>query len=160
MTVQQSIRIICTSVHHNNTKRLAETLAEALKATVHTVDDAATLDVSESTVLGFGSGIYFGRHHQSLFQLVDSWPTRPCRVFIFSTAGLPFLRWLQHCALRRRFVRRGFTVVGEFCCRGWDTVGPLWLMGGINRKHPNEKDLARAHRFALQLSEKLQPPSP
>ena len=151
MTESHSIRIICTSVHHNNTGRIADTLAETLRASVHSPEEAKTLDVSESDLLGFGSGIYFGRHHQSLLQLVDSWPARPCRVFIFSTAGLPFLRWFQHSALRRRLVRRGFEVVGEFCCRGWDTVGPLWFMGGINCKHPNAKDFAKARSFALKI---------
>jgi flavodoxin len=158
MTEQQSIRIICISVHHDNTKTLSKALAEVLDAKIYSVDEATALDTFESDVVGVGSGIYFARHHRSLLQLVDSWPTRPCRVFIFSTAGLPFLRWLQHCALRRRLVRRGFTVVGEFCCRGWDTVGPLWLLGGINRRHPNEKDLERARRFARQLLEKLRLP--
>lgn len=156
MTEPRSIRIICTSVHHNNTVRVAETLAEALHASIFSPEEAKALVVSESDVLGFGSGIYFGRHHQSLLQLVDSWPGRPCRVFLFSTAGLPFLRWFQHSALRRRLVRRGFEVVAEFCCRGWDTVGPLWFLGGINRKHPNTKDFARAKAFALQIRERIE----
>lgn len=156
MIEQQLIRIICTSVHHNNTGRVADTLAEALHASVHSPEEAKTLDVSESDLLGFGSGIYFGRHHQSLLQLVDSWPTRPCRVFVFSTAGLPFLRWFQHYALRKRLVQRGFEVVGEFCCRGWDTVGPLWFMGGINCKHPNAKDFANARAFALKIKDAIQ----
>ena len=156
MTESQSIRIICTSVHHNNTVRVADTLAEALHASVHSPEEAKTLEVSESDLLGFGSGIYFGRHHQSLLQLVDSWPVRPCRVFIFSTAGLPFLRWFQHSALRRRLVRRGFEVVGELCGRGWDTVGPLWFMGGINGRHPNAKDSASARAFALTIKDAFQ----
>jgi hypothetical protein len=30
-------------------------------------------------------------------------------------------------------------------------VGPLWLIGGINRRHPNTSDLDRARSFAQQL---------
>ncbi|MFN8706830.1 MAG: flavodoxin family protein [Planctomyces sp.] len=152
MTKRPLIKIICESVHHNNTRLIADTLAEELSGTVHSVEKARTVDLSECDLLGLGSGIYFGRHDRSLLELVETWPSRPCRVFIFSTAGLPFLRWCQHYALRRRLVRRGFEVIGEFCCRGWDTVGPLWLMGGINRRHPNAKDLARARAFGRQLN--------
>jgi len=43
--------------------------------------------------------------------------------------------------------------VGEFSCRGWDTNGWLEKIGGINKGHPNEKDLERARRFAERLME-------
>jgi flavodoxin len=155
MTEQQSISIICTSVHHNNTRRLAETLADVLGAPIYSVEEAKALVDSKYDLLGIGSGIYFGRHHPSLLQLVESWPAHPCRVFIYSTAGIPLFRWFQHRALRKRLVRRDFKIIGEFCCRGWDSVGPLWLMGGINRKHPNAKDLERARAFALQLKDTI-----
>lgn len=161
MSNQPSFKIICTSVHHNNTRRIAETICQPLNATLHSTEEARTLELRDSDVVGFGSGIYFGRHHTSLLRLADDWPKRPCRVFIFSTAGLPFLRWVQHSALRRRLVRHGCEIIGEFCCRGWDTVGPLWLMGGINRKHPNAKDVEKAKKFAELLREAVQvPPRP
>jgi len=143
--------IVYASVHHGNTRQIATLLASQLDAELMTVEEAQGKCLKAYRVVGVGSGIYFGRHHDSLLKLVDSWNEAPDRVFIFSTAGLPILRSLQHTALRGRLVRRGCSVVGEFCCRGWDTVGPLWLMGGINRKHPNERDLDRARRFAERL---------
>lgn len=145
------VAIICASVHHGNTRKVANIISSTLSASVYSVDEAKAGVVPECELIGFGSGIYFGRHHQSLLELVDSWPPRPCRAFIFSTAGLPFLRWFQHRALRSRLVQRGFEIAGEFCCRGWDTVGPLWLMGGINRKHPNTRDFDHAQAFATKL---------
>jgi hypothetical protein len=47
--------------------------------------------------------------------------------------------------------RKGFDVVGEFHCRGFDSWGPLWLAGGINRRHPDAQDLDRAADFARRL---------
>jgi flavodoxin len=143
--------IIYASIHHGNTRQIATLLASQLDAELMSVEEAQGKCLKEYRVVGIGSGIYFGRHHDSLLKLVDSWNEAPDRVFIFSTAGLPVLRYLQHTALRGRLVRRGCSVVGEFCCRGWDTVGPLWLIGGINRKHPNERDLDRVRRFAERL---------
>lgn len=47
--------------------------------------------------------------------------------------------------------KKGFRVVGEFHCRGFDTFGPLLLMGGIHRQHPNQRDRNHAEEFARQL---------
>jgi flavodoxin len=151
MTQKSTIAIVYASVHHGNTRKLAESLSAELSADLLTVDEAENVNLGQYELVGMGSGIYFGRHHTSLCRLADSCQQPPRRAFIFSTAGLPFLRRFQHAALRRRLVTRGCEVVSEFCCRGWDTVGPLWLMGGINRKHPDPKDLSRALEFARQL---------
>jgi flavodoxin len=151
MTAKSAIAIVYASVHHGNTQKLASTLAAELSADLFSIEEARDISLASYQLVGLGSGIYFSRHHRSLRELVDSWQDPPRRVFIFSTAGLPFLRWCQHSSLRRRLVRKGCQVLSEFCCRGWDTVGPLWLMGGINRKHPNSRDLDRAIEFAHGL---------
>jgi flavodoxin len=39
-------------------------------------------------------------------------------------------------------------MVGEFHCKGWDTYGPLKLVGGHNKGQPNEEDLKNAEIFA------------
>ena len=152
MTSKPTVAIVYASVHHGNTRKLAESLSVELSADLFSVEEASDVDLDRYELVGLGSGIYFGRHHASLHNLADSWQRPPRRIFIFSTAGLPFLRWYQHGSLRKRLVKQGCKVVSEFCCRGWDTVGPLWLMGGINRKHPNTNDLNRAKEFARLLT--------
>lgn len=151
MTAKPSIAIVCTSVHHGNTLQLADAMSAELSADRFTVEEARGVELSKYDLVGLGSGIYFGRHHESLLNLVDSWTSPPRQAFLYSTAGLPFLRMFQHAALRNRLSRKGCRVISEFCCRGWDTVGPLWLLGGINRKHPTARDLDRAREFAQQL---------
>jgi flavodoxin len=160
MTTGKTAAIVYASVHHENTRRIAEAIAEELQADLFTVDQAQDVDFRNYQLVGLGSGIYFGRHHPLLHHFVDTWQNKPEQVFLFSTAGLPFLRWLQHLSLRRRVVDNRMSVVGEFSCRGWDTVGPLWLMGGINRRHPNHADVDRAKAFARQLAIRCQIPAP
>jgi flavodoxin len=155
MTARPSIAIVYASVHHGNTQKVADVLSVELSADTFTVAQASGIELSQYDLVGVGSGIYFGRHHTSLLELVDRWRTPPRKTFIFSTAGLPILRWCQHAVLRQRLKAKKCLVLAEFCCRGWDTVGPLWLMGGINRKHPNAKDLQRARDFARQLKESV-----
>ena len=102
--------------------------------------------------MGFGSGIYFGKHSSLLLKLVYGLNAyeNTC-AFIFSTrgAGPPSF---YHRSLRRAISNRGFTIVGEFSCKGLDTVGPLRIIGGINTRRPAEKDLARARSFAQALA--------
>jgi len=46
---------------------------------------------------------------------------------------------------------KGLTVVGEFSCRGFDTYGPMKLIGGIARGRPSAQDLHDAEEFAKAL---------
>jgi flavodoxin len=148
--------IVCVSLHHGNTWRVAQVLAEVLGSELFTVHEALALDGRSYDLVGFGSGIYFGRHHASLRNLVTQMPSLPRRVFVFSTAGIASLASIWHTSLIRRLRRRGCQVVGQFCSPGWDTVGPLRLFGGLHVKRPNENDLRRAAKFAETLIEKAE----
>ena len=143
--------IICVSIHHGNTRRIAEAMAEEIQADLVTPDQVCPEQLDDYDLVGWGSGIYFGRHAESLRQLAIGLPCQPRQTFIFSTAGLPFLRAWFHASLRTALQTRECTVVGEFSCRGWDTVGPLAWIGGIDRNHPDENDLRRARSFARSL---------
>jgi len=53
--------------------------------------------------------------------------------------------------LRKKLIEKGFNIVGEFSCKGFDTFGMLKYIGGINKNRPNEKDLEKAKSFAEEL---------
>lgn len=144
--------IVCVSKHHGNTRRVANAMAKALDAEV--VEPAA-IDIAELQrfdLIGFGSGIYLGVADPELIELVDRLPPGvDTNVFTFSTSGTFLLPWLGTSHLRNRLRDRHNRVLGDFNCRGLDTVGPLRFVGGINRGRPNEGDLARAAEFALDM---------
>lgn len=73
-------------------------------------------------------------------------------VFLFTTSGLPLLAKVWHWPLKSALMKKGYDVMTEFTCRGFDTWGPLWLTGGLNRKHPDERDIQRAQEFAARLA--------
>jgi flavodoxin len=143
--------IVFASRHHANTQRVAEAMARAIGADLFDAETTDTQSLTKYNLIGFGSGIYFGRPHHSIRRLVLDLPPCNKRVFVFSTAGLPFLSRLWHRRLKQKLSRKGYILVGEFSCRGWDTVGPLRLIGGLNRHHPNDDDLNRAAIFARSL---------
>ena len=147
----QRVAVIVSSWHHGNTRKIADAIGEQLQADVLTVDEAYAVDLSQYAIVGFGSGIYFAKHDEKLFDLVKAKPALPRQAFLFSTAGNTLLWRLYHRGLRRLLQSRGCEVITEFKCPGWDTVGPFALFGGFYRGRPNEKDLTRAREFARKL---------
>lgn len=152
--------IIYCSEHHGNTKTIAEKIARILRAKLMHIDkiqDHKLLDGYE--MIGFGSGIYYGRYHKKIYGLISSLP-KPYtkKAFIFATSGMKegkrFNRY-NH-ALSEQLKERGLDVVGEFSCRGHDSWGLLKIVGGLNRGRPNKEDMAQAASFAYSLKKKFQ----
>ena len=82
------ILIVYRSYHRMNTQKVARAMAEATGATLATVDEVRPEDFDGYDLMGFGSGIYGGRHHKDLVALVEKMPSREGRrVFVFSTSG-------------------------------------------------------------------------
>jgi flavodoxin len=165
--------LVYKSVHHQNTAQLARALGEVLQADLVSADQISPnvdgFGVSLSgyggpscldryDLIGFGSGVYYGRMHPDLLlaalaiaSAVNHLKQRPPAAFLFSTSGLPFLAPLWHRPFKDMLTRAAIPVIGEFACRGFDSWGPLWLFGGLNRHHPDVRDLERGRRFAKQL---------
>ena len=165
--------LIYKSVHHQNTAQVALALAEMLQADLVTPGqispDVNGRGVSLSgcrgpssldryDLIGFGSGVYYGRMHPELLLAAKTIATavttserRPPAAFLFSTSGLPFLTPLWHRPLKDVLALAAIPVIGEFACHGFDSWGPLWLFGGLNCHHPDARDLERGRQFARQL---------
>jgi len=152
--------ILCKSVHHHNTWKVAEAMARVLDAEIVSPEEFPYTSLDDHDIVGFGSGIYYGGVHPDLMEWVRGLPSAPLgsrKAFVFSTSGLPFLWRLWHRPLMAELYRKGFTVMGEFHCPGFDTWGPLWLTGGIHRSHPDSHDLERAIGFAHNILRQASP---
>lgn len=146
--------IVYVSVSHANTAKIAHTIGDVLHADLREPElvDPATLRGYD--IVGFGSGIFAGTHHPRLRDYVERLTDMPgTRAFTFCTSGFgrsqsrPWQRSLDD-VLRDK----GFEVVGSFACRGFDTWLPLRLVGGVNKGHPDEADLAQARAFAQRVA--------
>jgi flavodoxin len=146
--------IIYISVHHGNTEKVAKVMADILDADLLQVEQVDASMLEQYDLSGFGSGIYFGKHHESLLDFVETLPTlRNKKAFIFSTSGLRKIRFIHDFdkQLKEKLQRKGFDIIGEFSCRGLDTYRATKLVGGINKGRPNAKDLKQAEDFARGL---------
>ena len=146
--------IICISMHHGNTKNIARTMAGAITADLLTPQQVDTDTLSKYDLIGFGSGIYFWKHHRALLNLVENLPVLNKKAFIFSTRGIGPV-WVYHQPLKKRLKEKGFDIIREFSCRGFDTAGPLKLIGGINKGKPDEKSLREVENFTKSLKNKV-----
>jgi NAD-dependent dihydropyrimidine dehydrogenase PreA subunit/flavodoxin len=138
--------IIYESVYNDNTLKLARAMAQALGCRFITAGEAESLDLKEYETIGLGSGIYFGRHHPKLFELVEKLNSAHQNVFIFSSRGNPFLG-KYHQPLKDVLIKKGKHLTGEFSVRGYDETGPWVIIGGGHKGKPDERDLKNAVRF-------------
>ena len=147
--------IVCSSIHHHNTARVAAAIAAPLDGPVLPVDEATPGMLRAHDLVGLGSGIYYGGVHADILRWARGLPAAAGngkRAFVFTTSGLPWLARLWVRPLEASLARAGFTVDRGFHCRGFDTWGPLRLIGGINRGHPDARDLEQAAAFGQALS--------
>jgi flavodoxin len=155
-TAKPKALLVCHSEHHGNTHRVAEAMGVVLGAEVVDPHDVDVDELSGYDLVGFGSGIYFGVVHRELIAMVDQLPPGDgAAVFTFSTSGSFLLPWLGTSHLRNRLTDRGYQVLDDFNCRGWDTVGPLRFIGGVNRGSPSARDLSRAGQFARDVQRRV-----
>ncbi|MCJ7827516.1 flavodoxin [Patescibacteria group bacterium] len=152
---KSKIVLIYQSVHHQNTARLASEIGKTLNAEVIFLQQADKEMTADSSLVGFGSGIYFGKFHQKLFEFVESLPAQNGKkAFIFYTSGIPKIPLINPAGNKFKSLlkRKGFELVGEFGCRGWDTYPKIVRpFGGISKGRPNVVDLRRATKFGLKI---------
>lgn len=158
----KKILIVCESIHHGNTLKVAEAIASELRADVKRPSEVDKNSVKKYSLVGFGSGIYDDLHHKKIFDLVDALPKQDGKkAFTFSTSGVPiavfgdkfFSNYTKKCnkSLEEKLTSKGFVVVGDFSCPGFNTNVFLKYFGGINKNRPNEEDLRKARDFAKMV---------
>ncbi len=146
--------VICFSYHHNNTQKIAEVIAKVLDARIKIPRQTNLEELEEYDLIGFGSGIYSGRHHEDLLNLADRLSITTKKAFIFSTSGVKSAKF--HSLLIEKLQAKGYIIVGEFSCKGFNTNSFLKLFGGMNKGKPNDEDLKHAEEFAMNLKQNMQ----
>jgi len=149
--------IIYVSTHHGNTKKVAERMTPILEAKLTGPEEISSDELNNYDLIGFGSGIYIGKHHKDLIAMVERLSDFVGKkVFIFSTCGGDEKNIEgNHKKLREKLKEKKFDIIGEFSCKGWDSVGPLRLVGGIHKDRPDENDFKMAENFTNELKQKI-----
>lgn len=146
--------LIVFSYHHMNTEKVAKVFAKVLDAKIKTPQQVDPEELQEYALVGFGAGIDSAKHYKPVLDFADKLPQVDNKdAFIFSTAGLSSNKKMHkdHSALREKLESKGYTIVDEFQCKGFNTNSFIKYFGGMNRGRPNAEDLKRAEEFAKRL---------
>ncbi|MFX1357919.1 MAG: flavodoxin family protein [Promethearchaeota archaeon] len=151
--------IVLYSYHHHNTEKIANVFAKVLDAKIKTPQQIDPEEFQEYSLIGFGSGIYSAKHHKLLLDLADTLPQAPNeKAFIFSTSALTGEKKMaeDHSLLREKLKSKGYIIVGEFQCKGFNINSFMKYFGGMNKGRPNAEDLKNAENFTQKLKQSLE----
>lgn len=146
--------IIVYSYHHKNTEKVAYAMAKKLDAAVQYPENVEATNLQEYDLVGFGAGIDSGKHYAQLLTLAQTLPeVHNKKAFIFSTSGIGGKKKMHkdHKALRDILITKGYNIVDEFSCVGFNTNSFLKYFGGLNKNRPSAEDLQEAEKFAERL---------
>lgn len=140
------ILIVINSTHQGNTLKIAEAMAQNTPITIAEIDNISDYNLRDYDIVGFGSGIYFGKHDEKIMEFAKLSNNDKAYTFVFSTSGSSTFE-KNNKPLVDLLKSKNKIVLGRFGCKCFDKFGPFKLVGGINKGHPNETDFKEAQKF-------------
>lgn len=139
------VAIVYESTHHGNTLKLVQAIARKYEVELIDAAKEAQPALDGFDVIGFAAGIAYNGFYKRITGMVKNGLPAGKKVFFLYTCGKnsrDFSQTLQQVA-----VEKGCTVLGSYGCTGFDTYGPLKLIGGLNKNHPDQEEIDGAVRF-------------
>lgn len=137
--------IVYVSTHHGNTKKLLDAIAGRYEVELVDAIENETYDLSGYDRIGIASGIVFGKYYPQILKFLENNLPEGKEVFFIHTAGDP--RENHADSAKKITEERKCRSLGVFFCKGFDTYGPFKLIGGLNKHHPDDKDIEKALEF-------------
>ncbi|GAH36099.1 unnamed protein product [marine sediment metagenome] len=98
-------------------------MAEKVGADILKAADVNLNKFEEYDIVGFGSGVYNGKLHKELSEILSKLSQQDDKkAFIFSTTGSKTYSSMAHERFRPMLEEKGFEIIGEFSCLGFDTA--------------------------------------
>jgi hypothetical protein len=145
------IAIVYCSPHHGNTRKLLDAIVSAHPDVTLIQAGEDAFSPEQYDVIGFASGVYAGKLHRTVRKALASADGKGRRAFVIYTCGdTQGGKYGESCMNDLR--RQGFETLGYFWCVGWDSFGPLRLVGGVNKGKPDADDIAGAVKFYESLN--------
>ena len=137
--------IIYASTHHGSTFKLVEAIADKYDITLIDATTQSEADLSEFDLIGFASGIDFGKFYDSVEQFLINNLSENKQVFFLYTCAKTSNRFTS--SVKENALMKGADVLGEYGCKGYNTYGPWKLIGGMNKNHPDSDEIKGAVQF-------------
>ncbi|KXL52128.1 flavodoxin [Anaerotignum neopropionicum] len=140
--------IVFESTHHGNTKKLVDDIATKNEVDLVDATEVNSVNYESYDIIGFASGVAFGKFYKKITSLAQSVPSGK-KVFFIYSCGKNNKDFSQNICTALE--GRGCVSLGSYGCSGYDTYGPLKLVGGINKGHPDESEVRGAVDFYISL---------
>ena len=140
--------LIYASQHHGNTEKLVRYLAAQYDLTLVNAQETTQVDMEDYDLIGFASGIDFGRLYPSVSALAEQLPSGKA-VYVMYTCARDQERYGKE--IQKLAEKKGSRYLGKYACKGYNTYGPWKMIGGMNKGHPDEKELQAACVFYEQM---------
>lgn len=146
--------LVLYSYHHRNTEKIAKVFARVLDAEIKTPQEINPQELLNFDLIGMGSGIYGAKHHEFILNFADTLPqVKNKKAFIFSTSAMINKAKVakDHSLLREKLQSKGYMILDEFSCKGFNTNSFMKYFGGMNKGKPDVEDLKNAELFAQNI---------
>lgn len=146
------ICVLYVSKHHKNTEKLLKSLngCDGIEVDLFDFNKGEIPDFNKYEYIGFGSGIYAGKFDKNLRSYIDkNFDASGKKVFLVSTSGIG--KTDHNNSLEKTLSEKGASVIGSFNCKGFDTFGPLKIIGGKGKGRPNEEDMKNFRKYILSI---------
>ena len=145
----KKVAIVYASIHHGNTKKLVDAISQ--KFTVALIDTTQQIraDLTDYDLIGFASDIDFGKFYDPVEQFLKDNLPKNKQVFFLYTCAMARDSFTK--SVRNEVQKQDAVILGEYGCRGFNTYGPWKLIGGMNKGHPTEDEIAGAVHFVSNL---------
>ena len=141
--------IFYESKHHGSTKKVCDRIATECGAVLVRAENVdSNFKWEEYDLIGFASGIAYSKFYDSVNRVAERIPEDKKAFFIYTCAknDKDF-----SAGIKKIVADRGAVCLGSYGCRGFNTYGPLKLIGGMNKSNPNEDELKEAEDFVKKL---------
>ena len=141
----KKVAIIYASTHHGNTRKLVDAIAGKYEIVPIDATICQQADLTGYDLIGFASGIDFGRFYDSVEQFLRKNLPNGKRVFFLYTCAKVNKHFTD--SIKTAASEKDALILGAYGCRGYNTYGPWKLIGGMNRNHPSEDEKNAAMEF-------------
>ena len=103
------------------------------------------VDLQEYEVIGFASGIDFGKFYEEIENFAKTNLPIKKKVFFLYTCAMERKEFTN--SMKKIVLEKEAAILGEYGCKGYNTYGPWKIIGGMNKKHPTEAEIMSAVEF-------------
>lgn len=143
--MNKKIVIVYTSIHHENTLKLVKAIADKYTVDIIDATQQSTVNLQDYDVIGFASGIDFGKFYSSVENFAKENLPIGKQVFFLYTCAKDRKGFTN--SMRDIVAEKKAEILGEYGCKGFNTYGPWKAIGGMNKNHPSDSEIDQAVEF-------------